>query len=244
MVIVLSIIITFAFVLYSHFLKKILHEKDAQYKQKMTYQKMMSKQYIIVQENERKRIAETLHDDVVGKLNLLSLWIDNDDTWNNERSRAIISKIVPELIDVTRNISHDLYPAFLEEFGLVLTLEELIAKINKSLKVELIAHHSYQKKTTSLEVQIYRIIQEFLSNVIKHSTGSKMSIQIRDTAKSFAIILSDNGIGFDPKSSHKGMGIKNIESRIQSVNAIYKWKNKKNIGSTLIIIFQNNGSVN
>ncbi len=240
MIIVFSIIIAFVCVLYQTFVKKILNEKNRQNKQELEHQKEISQQYIIVQEKERKRIAETLHDEVGSKLNLLSLWMNNDDTWDTKRSKVIVAQLIPELIDATRNISHVLYPAKIEEFGLVLTLEELITKIDTSLIVELIVNHGYNKKSISFEVQIYRIIQEFLSNVIKHSTASKMSIQIRDSVKFFSIILSDNGIGFDVNNPQNGMGLKNIVTRIQSINAVYKWKNKKGIGCTLII-FANNG---
>lgn len=236
MVIVLSIIIAFTFIAYKTFIQKILKEKNQQHKQELEHQKEISRQYTIVQENERKRIAELLHDEVGNKLNILSLWINNDDTWNNERSKEIIAHQIPELIDATRNIAHALYPVNLEQFGLILTLEELILNIDSSLLVQLIINPKYNKRPVSFEVQVYRIIQEFLSNVIKHSKATEMSIQIRDTNNSLSIILSDNGIGFDNSSLKKGMGFNNIASRIQSINATFKWKSKKNKGCKLIIV--------
>ena len=236
MVVVLSIIIAFAFGAYRAFIQRIIREKNRQHKQELDYKKKISQQSIIVQENERKRIAETLHDEVGSKLNLLSLWINNEETWNNERSKTVVAQIIPELIDTTRTISHELYPSNLEKFGLILKLEELISKIEASLQVEITVKHKYYKKPISFEVQIYRIIQEFLSNVIKHSNASKMNIAIRDTISSLSIVLSDDGIGFDPNKPYKGMGIRNIETRIKSVNANYKWKSNRHKGCTLIII--------
>lgn len=232
----LSIIILFAFIAYSAFVQKILREKSQQYQLELSHQKEVTLQYTSVQESERKRIAELLHDDIGNKLNILSLWINNEDSLNNKRSREVIKQQIPALIEATRTISHSLYPVNLEKFGLILTLEALISNVNESLPIQLIINDDYQKRPISFEVQIYRIIQEFLSNVIKHAKASNMLIHIRDTETLLAVILSDNGVGFDNSILKKGMGLKNIDSRINSINAFSKWKSKKGNGSRLIII--------
>ena len=232
----LSIIILFAFIAYSAFIQKILREKSQQYQLELAHQKEVTLQYTSVQESERKRIAELLHDDIGNKLNILSLWINNEDSLNNKRSREVIKQQIPALIEATRTISHSLYPVNLEKFGLILTLEALISNVNESLPIQLIINHDYQKRPISFEVQIYRIIQEFLSNVIKHAKASNMLIHIRDTETSLTLILSDNGVGFDNSILKKGMGLKNIDSRINSINAFSKWKSEKGNGSRLIII--------
>jgi signal transduction histidine kinase len=232
----LSIIILFALIAYSAFIQKILREKSQQYQLELAHQKEVTLQYTSVQESERKRIAELLHDDIGNKLNILSLWINNEDSLNNKRSREVIKQQIPALIEATRTISHSLYPVNLEKFGLILTLEALISNVNESLPIQLIVNHDYQKRPISFEVQIYRIIQEFLSNVIKHAKASNMLIHIRDTETSLTLILSDNGVGFDNSILKKGMGLKNIDSRIKSINAFSKWKSEKGNGSRLIII--------
>lgn len=231
----LSIIILFAFIAYSAFVQKILREKSQQYQLELSHQKEVTLQYTSVQESERKRIAELLHDDIGNKLNILSLWINNEDSLNNKRSREVIKQQIPALIEATRTISHSLYPVNLEKFGLILTLEALISNVNESLPIQLIINHDYQKRPISFEVQIYRIIQEFLSNVIKHAKATNMLIHIRDTDTSLTLILSDNGVGFDNSLLKKGMGLNNIDTRIKSINAISKWKSKKGNGSRLII---------
>jgi len=235
MIIVLSIIIITSFAVYRAFIQKILREKSRQHQLELEHQKEISTQYISVQESERKRIAKVLHDDVGNKLNILSLWINNEDTWNNERSKEIIAQQIPVLIEATRTISHSLYPVNLEKFGLILTIEALIANVNESLHIQLLLNHTYKKRPLYFEVQIYRIIQEFLSNVIKHAKATEMLIHIRNTDISLTIILSDNGVGFDSNLLKKGMGLKNIESRIQSITAFSKWKSKKDEGTRLII---------
>lgn len=235
MIIILSIIIIFAFVGYRTFIQKILKEKSLQYQLELDHQKEVALQFTIVQENERKRIAEALHDEVGNKLNILSLWVNNEDTWNNNKSKKIISQQIPELIEATRTISHSLYPVNLEKFGFMDTLEALITNVNDSLTIQLILKYDYQERIISFELQLYRIIQEFLSNVIKHAKASIMTIYIRDTKDSLALILSDNGIGFDIDELQKGMGLQNIDSRIKSINGICKWKSVQNKGTRLLI---------
>ncbi len=235
MIIILSIIIIFAFVGYRTFIQKILKEKSLQYQLELDHQKEVALQFTIVQENERKRIAEALHDEVGNKLNILSLWVNNEDTWNNNKSKKIITQQVPELIEATRTISHSLYPVNLEKFGFMDTLEALITNVNDSLTIQLTLKYDYQERIISFELQLYRIIQEFLSNVIKHAKASIMTIYIRDTKDSLALILSDNGIGFDIDELQKGMGLQNIDSRIKSINGICKWKSVQNKGTRLLI---------
>lgn len=213
-------------------------EQHIKQEKEIQYQKDISLQNIKTQEEERKRIALLIHDDIGNRLNILSVWLSHPNGWNSERSKEIVMGQLPELITATRNISHALYPVNLAYFGIVLTLEELIANIESSLKVELIIKHSYTPRDISFEVQLYRIIQEFLSNVLKHAKASKMLIHLRDSFHLFSIILSDNGIGFDLNALSMGMGLRNIGSRIKSINAIHKWKTIKNKGSQLILIIR------
>lgn len=236
MIILLSIIIITSFAVYRAFVQEILWEKSQQHQLELQHQKEISRQYISAQESERKRIAEVLHDDVGNKLSILSLWINNENTWKNERSKEIIAQQIPALIEATRTISHSLYPVNLEKFGLILSIEALITEVNELLSIQLLLHHRYQKMPIYFEVQFYRIIQEFLSNVIKHAEAKEMFIHIRDTKNLLAIILSDNGIGFDKNLLKKGMGLTNIESRLQSITAKSKWKSKKREGTRLIIV--------
>ncbi|MGS2738668.1 sensor histidine kinase [Sinomicrobium sp. M5D2P17] len=236
MVIVLAIIISFSLLVYRTFLQKIIKEKSIQHELEIEYQKNILNEQIRVQESERERIAIQLHDDVGNRLNILSVWLRDPDMWNSERSREIINSQLPELIDATRNISHSLYPVNLEKFGLIITLEEMISHVGESLRILLITIHEYQKKETAFEVQLYRIIQEFTGNVIKHSKASEMSIYLRDSVGSLAVILSDNGIGFDLNSRKSGMGLQNIALRIRTLHASHKWKSTDNQGCRLILI--------
>jgi signal transduction histidine kinase len=235
-VIIIILIIIFIILLYCFFLQITRRRENRQHQLKIQHQKSILEQSIKTQESERKRIAALLHDDVGNKLNILSVWINNPDTWNNERSKQIITKLIPNIIETTRNISHSLYPFNLERLGLILTINELISNVESSLVIQFILIQKYKPAEFSIEVQLYRIIQEFLSNVLKHSGANKMQIHIRDSVKSLSILLSDNGKGFDIDSIKRGMGFNNIEFRLNSMNAAYKWKSEINKGCQLLLV--------
>lgn len=235
-VIVMIIIVSFVFLLFRIFLQRIIREKNQQYQAEIQHQADLLAQSVKVQESERERIAIMLHDDIGNKLNVLSVWLNNPEVWNSERSKEVVLKQIPVLITSARSISHSLYPVNLERFGLVQTIEELSAGVDSSLKIDFSLTHQYKPKDISLEVQLYRIMQEFLSNVIKHAGATQMNISLRDTKGMLGVVLSDNGKGFDTGAIGKGMGLRNIELRLNSMGAIFKWKSRLQKGCRLIII--------
>ncbi|SDF78506.1 hypothetical protein SAMN05421825_2119 [Epilithonimonas hungarica] len=239
LIVVLIIIISFILLAYRSFIQRIIKEKDIQFQAELNHQQELTMEHIKGQEDERKRIAISVHDDIGNRLNILSLWLNNLDAENQEASKKVITNQITELIDSTRNISHSLYPVNLETLGLVLYLQELVTNLSHKINLILQIDPAYQKKDIFTEVQIYRVIQEFTTNVMKHSNANEVVVYIRNHQKYLTMILSDNGQGFDYEKAGKGMGIKNIESRISSVKGFYKWKNKIGIGSRLIINIPN-----
>ena len=236
-IVTLAIIVFFILILYKTFIDRIVREKDAQNRAEILHQKQLVLENTKVQEEERKRIAVAVHDDIGNRLNILSLWLNNLDI-EDESTSEVISNQISELIDSTRSISHSLYPVNLEKLGLILYIEELITNLSARINISLYVSSKYNKKDVFVEVQIYRIIQEFTTNVIKHSTADKIDIMIKDFNGFTGIVIFDNGQGFDYEKVKKGMGIKNIESRMKSMNAEFKWKSIINKGSRLIFKIQ------
>lgn len=228
----------FILLAYKLFTDRIIKEKNRQHELEIQHQKNLALEGTLIQEEERKRIAVLIHDDIGNRLNILSLWIHNLDTENKEAAEKIIFKQISELIDSARSISHSLYPVNLEKLGLLLYIEELITNLSQTIKINLNLNSEYRKKDIFTEVQIYRIIQEFTTNVIKHSTATEITIYIKDNPENLAMIIMDNGNGFIYDENNKGMGIKNIESRLQSLDAHYKWKNTLGKRTQLIIKIQ------
>lgn len=235
LIVVLLIIVVFVLLAYKFFIDRIIKEKNAQHEAEVLHQKRLVLENIKAQEEERKRIAVMIHDDIGNRLNILSLWLNNLDTKGDELIKKNISGQMSSLIDSARSISHSLYPVNLESVGLVLYIEELINNLANRVNISLNVSSKFEKKNIFIEVQVYRIIQEFTTNVLKHSEATRIWIYIKDNQKNLSVVISDNGQSFEYDAVKKGMGIKNIESRIKSMNALHKWKNVLNKGSRLII---------
>ncbi|AYZ13556.1 histidine kinase [Chryseobacterium arthrosphaerae] len=213
-----------------------MKEKNVQHEAEVLHQKKLVLENIKAQEEERKKIAVMIHDDIGNRLNILSLWLNNLDTQGDELIKNNIYNQMSSLIDAARSISHSLYPVNLESVGLVLYVEELITNLAHKINISLQVMPGYEKKDLFVEVQLYRIIQEFTTNVIRHSTATDLWIYLKDYPENMAVVISDNGQGFNYEEVKKGMGIKNIESRIKSMNATHKWKKTfLHTGSRLII---------
>ncbi len=233
----------FILLAYKLFTERIISEKNRQHDLEILHQKNLAMEGTLIQEDERKRMAILMHDDIGNRLNILSLWIHNLDINNKEATEKVISKQISELIDAARSISHSLYPVNLEKLGLILYIEELITNLSQKIKISLNVNSEYHKKDIFTEVQIYRIIQEFTTNVIKHSSATEITIYIKDNRDSLAIIIMDNGNSFIYDETKRGMGIKNIESRLQSLDAVYKWKNIIGKRTQLIIKIQQKATI-
>ena len=219
-----------AFILFFNFSqKRILKEKMAVQIQKLKHQKELLHNNILIQEKERSRIAKDLHDDLGSKLNVIKLNMYQLQKEKNQtvQSKAVITDIktlINTTIDTTRRISHDLLPPMLENFGLTAALKELCEGISKSntlsISFEVLKNeHRIQRKIVALN--IYRVIQELISNSIKHGQANQIELTIDLTEKAINITYQDNGKGFEISNieSQKGLGMKNIESRINMVNA-------------------------
>lgn len=218
---------------YMKYRKNIMQQQYQLRIAEMEYQQKLLHSVVEAQEEERKRIAVALHDDMGNRLNILSLLLNNSAAPGGDTPD--VSDYVSEMIGTVRNISHSLYPVNLENLGLILYIEELVSLLSNKIIISLHLANNYQPKNVFKEVQLYRIIQEFTTNVVKHSDAGEISIWIKDNPEDMYMILSDNGHSFDYATTPKGMGLKNIEARINSMNARYKWKNVSGQGSRLII---------
>ena len=218
--------------------KKIYNAQITQNKLEIEHQKNILNKIIQVQEDERKRIGQIIHDDIGNRINILSICVQQINI-EEGRNKDILLSQLPLLSEVARNISHEMYPVEIEFLGLEGTLNEM--QIYLSEKIDLKLHLPINLNALNLQtqIQIYRIIQEFLNNVIKHASATKLILHIRLTDKFLLILLRDNGKGFNLFKVKKGMGMKNIEYRIHSLFGTYKWKSIPKKGTSLIIKIQN-----
>ena len=239
LIVILLFIIVFTFLfflLHQKSLKKILDTELKRSKAEVLHQKNIVKISVDVQEEERKRIARIIHDDIGNRVHILSVWLNNPEAWQSERAKEIILKQLPALSEATRTVSHALYPVDVEHIGFIATLEEMAVNASASLNIQLVLLHLYQAPSLAVEIQLYRIIQEFLNNVLKHAQASQMYIHLRSTEHYCAVLLADNGKGFNLTEVKKGMGLHNIEARIQVIQAAFKWKSTEGKGTQLLIL--------
>lgn len=175
------------------------------------------------QEEERSRLAKDLHDGLGGLLSGVkfslsnmkdNLVITSDNMAVFERSLDMIDTSIKEL----RRVAHNMMPEMLTRFGLDEALKEYCNTINATnlLSVKYQSMGMDTRLEKSIEIIIYRIIQELLNNIMKHATATEAMVQLIREDDRLSIIVEDNGKGFDTSllSNNKGAGLINIRSRV------------------------------
>lgn len=200
------------------------------------------------EEKERKRIAEDLHDGIgqsltAVRLQLQALGNSSPSPHNNENNKEhIINKATSQLESCcaeVRALSHNLMPDLLLEHGLESALHRMIANIDKHvLAINLDYTLDHSKITKTSQLLIYRIIQECLSNVLKHAKATELDLCICEEDKHIAVLIEDNGIGFETTDAMhaNGIGMHNITSRVQFLNGNVEWNSTPGEG-TVIALF-------
>lgn len=150
-----------------------------------------------------------------------------------------ILDVTSRTLEISRKIAHDLLPPILEKFGLKSAIEELADDYNSSKKIHIEYVLNYPKDliNKTSELHIFRIIQELINNSIKHGNAKNINLVIENQKPTLSIKYSDNGVGFDVTRAQyqKGLGMKNIESRIELLNATLEIKSEINKGTTFTI---------
>lgn len=177
-------------------------------------------------EGERQRIAQELHDGSgVGlsalkmKLNVLKDHLNDKNTAQNNIIELMGE--VDKLYQDIRGISHNLMPKTLSKLGLFPAIDELI---NQFRIAEPNIHFNYFRKVNrnnfseTSKINIYRILQELLTNVVKHSRAKEVSLQLISHTDSLVISVDDDGIGFNTRETSRGLGLTGIASRVEMLN--------------------------
>lgn len=204
----------------------------------------MMQQIVAAQEEERKRLAQDLHDDVGATLSTLLLHITNvPDTpeWGtpfvrsySERGINIAQKALGDL----RLISHDLVPKDFALLGLFHVLRNKIEELNQigNIKFWINAEGDDKGINDIFSITIYRIINELINNIVKHAIAANATIDISIGETHITVIIEDDGIGWNApyNSSDNGIGLRNIRSRVDFLNGAINIDGNKN-GTTVIV---------
>lgn len=200
--------------------------------QRRLTQKRIMNMIINTEEKERTRFSKDIHDGLgpllsSAKLSLSAL----DRNYSPEQQKEIIkntSYVIDEAINSLREISNNLSPHILKDFGLARAITQFINKSSAkdSIKMNFTTNISKQRFDVNVEIIIYRVLCELINNSVKHSGGDQIFISLQHYNNKITIDYSDNGKGFNPSAVMDiGMGLSNIKSRINSI------KGKVNISS-------------
>jgi PAS domain S-box-containing protein len=220
--------------------RKILENETSLLKDK--HQKEITTATLQAEENLKKRISESLHDGVSQMLYAIKINIDQIKPGNEEKGSRQISQLLAHTIREVRNISFELAPAILIDFGLVATVKEMAQRLSGA-KLSVMVNFADVDKHLSLPVQtnIFRIIQELVNNSINHGNASTIVIFMQrheDNADQFVIKVTDNGSGFDVKermSEMHGSGLSSIRNRLSLYNGTLKVESAIGKGTTVSI---------
>ncbi|HVU93784.1 MAG TPA: ATP-binding protein [Puia sp.] len=190
-------------------------------------QKLLLNASIRLQEEERQRIAADLHDDAGPLLATARLYL-NENLVNLDKTTQLQSiynakQIIDDTIQLIRNISHSLMPPTLKNFGLESAVNDLFQKISGSGSMNASSRfHDYRERLQAeTELIIFRVIQELVNNILKHSNASFIHLTQNTSGDKFFIRLHHDGRGITQNDFNKlnksnvGLGLKNIQSRLK-----------------------------
>lgn len=224
--IIVFIIAVSVVLLYQHFQKNLFIQKLAQETLKSNHQAELLRANIQAQEDERKRIAQDIHDELGAVLSIMRMNMMMLEQQNADISPGLLTgmqnvrSLAESALTNMRSISHRLMPPQLETFGLIKTLESVIMQLNKSgsLRVTLSAATEPGHMSLSVSLGLYRIIMELLNNTIKHSGATEATIDINERDGTIQCRYTDNGKGLTDDVMGHGMGYKSIWSRISALD--------------------------
>ncbi|MDP2174304.1 MAG: PAS domain-containing sensor histidine kinase [Bacteroidota bacterium] len=196
---------------------------------------------IKTQEEERNRVASDLHDSVGQQISALKFFINAIQSQKDEKVKGELfkktQKIINGVADEIRNICFQLMPRSIERFGLIKTVEQLADLIQFSTQItfNLNLQTKEIRLDSNLAMSVYRIVQEFINNSVKHSRCNQIDIEIKIEKQSLFIKMSDDGIGFDMENLIKGNGLDNMNLRVNYLKGDIKLVSQKKKGVLLEI---------
>lgn len=171
------------------------------------------------QDEERKRIAQELHDSIGG--NLAGIKLQLSSLTKGDKKYGTISAQIDETYQLVRDISHTLIPKKFKQNA----FSELIGGYAKSIsntgELQIGFHPHPEKEINAIDekyqMEIYKIVQELMTNTLKHAEAEKVEIHLSLIENELSVLFEDNGKGFDPKNLKQGIGYQNMQNRVQEL---------------------------
>jgi len=191
------------------------------------------------EENERARFAKELHDGLGPLLSSVKMSVSTiKKQMGSDTDLRIIEnteKLIDESIFTIKEISNNISPHILNNFGLHKALQSFVNKIQFSNNINIILNSNLNEKRFSynIEVVFYRVICEMITNTLKHASARRITIDLFEDNEELLLEYFDDGIGFSPEKaeqSGQGMGLANMRSRVNSLNGNYQITSRKGKG--------------
>ena len=186
--------------------------------------------FIEGEEKEKARIGRELHDGIAQEIVGVKLAMHQQ-----HADPKLIDELTRISLDI-RNISHELMPLTLKEYGLKLAIEKKKKKILAPSGIQYEIHSSLpdERMANKIEITLYRIFQELAHNIIKHSHATEVLVQLRKMNNHILLVVEDNGKGMTEEKKN-GIGISNLTSRVQLLDGNLQYDSSDNEGTTAIV---------
>lgn len=186
--------------------------------------------FIEGEEKEKVRIGRELHDGIAQEIVAVKLAMQQQP--GNEK---MVDELARISLDI-RNISHELMPQTLKEYGLKLAIEDICQKILAPSGIQYEIHSSLpdERMPGKIEITLYRVFQELVHNIIKHSHATEVLVQLRKMNNHILLVVEDNGQGMTDEKKN-GIGISNLKSRVQLLDGNLQYDSSENEGTTAIV---------
>lgn len=231
------------------YLRKLFNQKLEMQRLESEHRKNLLQASLQAQEKERARLASDLHDDVGASLAMIKLYATHLKENTNESITQVPSQKIADLIDQTviniRQLSQNLLPIHLEQFGFVKAIEEKCREVNDSnqgIQARFRGDKSIQLPAEK-SLHLYRIVQELLNNTLKHAEATKISLAFELESGQVNFTYQDNGKGFllpeieKMPIEKKSLGLKTIASRVELLNATITYQSAHRQGLLVKIKF-------
>jgi len=189
-------------------------------------------------ELERSELGKELHDNVNQLLGAAKLYIEmaKKDPDNRDRFLLESSQHTHKAIEEIKNLSKGLISTEIESLGLTAVIENIVKDVIVANRVEITLEcDKTSDLNDKLSLNIFRIIQEQLNNIVKHANASKIEIDLSRKTNELLLSIKDNGIGYDTSKKHTGIGIKNIMSRAELYNGKALFISEPGKGCELVV---------
>jgi signal transduction histidine kinase len=193
------------------------------------------------QEAERARIARELHDGVGQKLALLQMDLDRISRTLPSRERTQVGQLSDQIADIARElheVSYELHPLRLEILGLAKSINALCTDSSRQSGVKIAFSCNVDlphQIGASESLCLYRIAQEALTNVVKHSKATRASVQLAFLRDALELVVADTGQGFDQSGATNGLGLTSMRQRVQLLNGAIAVHTRKGAGTRISV---------